>query len=132
MGKILHLRVGLDGEVRSAQILLPNRMVITRAVNFLCPLELPTLQEENIHDQEWDGKNKQGQRTYEDTADLNGVDESVVKQRSTESNFNDDKMRRAALIAQKRIFDCLRDNGTSVLFCLSPGRLSRRYTSWTC
>ena len=68
LGKILHLRAGLDGEVRSAEILLPNRMVITRAVNFLYPLELPTLQEENIHNQERDGKNKQGQRTIEDTA----------------------------------------------------------------
>ena len=87
-------------------------MVITRAVNFLYPLELPTLQEENIHNQERDGKNKQGQRTIEDTAESNGVDESVVmlsvvKQGSMESNFNEDKTRRAAVIALRRIFDCL-------------------------
>ena len=69
LGKILHLRAGLDREIRSAEILLPNRMVITRAVNFLYPLELLTLQEENIHNQEWDGKNKQEKRAFEDIAE---------------------------------------------------------------
>ena len=47
MGKIQHLRTGVDGEIQSADILLPNHMMITRAINFLYPLELPTLQEEN-------------------------------------------------------------------------------------
>ena len=46
MGKIQHLRTGVDGEIQSADILLPNHMMITRAINFLYPLELPTLQEE--------------------------------------------------------------------------------------
>ena len=105
------MRTGLDGEIRSAEILLPNRMIITRAVNFLYPLELPTLQEEK-----WDGNKEQGLRTFEDPllgteiADLNGID--------------DDKKRKAACIARRRIFNYLRDHGTSVLFCLSPGRLS--------
>ena len=37
----------MDGEIRSADILLPNYiMMITRAINFLYLLELPTLQEE--------------------------------------------------------------------------------------
>ena len=60
LGKILHLRAGLDGEVQSAEILLPNHMVITRVVNFLYPLELPTFQEENIHNQERDEKINRG------------------------------------------------------------------------
>ena len=46
LGKIQHLQTGLDGEIRSTEILLPNRMTIVRAINFLYPLELPTLQEE--------------------------------------------------------------------------------------
>ena len=36
----------MDGEIQSADILLPNHMMITRAINFLYLLELPTLQEE--------------------------------------------------------------------------------------
>ena len=32
--------------IRSADILFPNHMMIARAINFLYPLELPTLQEE--------------------------------------------------------------------------------------
>ena len=37
----------------------------------------------------------------------------------------DEKKRKASVVAQKRlIYDCLKDNGTPVLFCLSPERLS--------
>ena len=46
LGKIQHLRTGVDGEIISADILLPNHMMITRAINFLYLLELPTLQKE--------------------------------------------------------------------------------------
>ena len=45
LGKIQHLQTGLDGEIRSAEI-LPNCTTIVRAINFLYPLELPTLQED--------------------------------------------------------------------------------------
>ena len=46
MGKIQCLKAGIDGEIRSAEILLPSHSVISRAINFLYPLELPTLQDE--------------------------------------------------------------------------------------
>ena len=93
----------MDGEIRLADILLSNHMMITRAINFLYPLELPTLQEEK-----------------EPNNDITNVEPNTTDDHSIDNDNN----RKACLIAQKRIFDCLRDNGTSVLFCLSPGRLS--------
>ena len=59
LGKILHLQTGLDEEIQSAEILLPNRMIVKRAVNFLYPLELPTLQEEKQN-----GNKEQGLKNF--------------------------------------------------------------------
>ena len=101
LGKIQHLRTGVDEEIQSADILLPNHMMITRAINFLYPLELPTLQEKQEPN--------------------NGITD--VEPNTTDDHSINDK-RKAYFVARKRIFDCLRDNRTSVLFCLSPGRLS--------
>ena len=36
LGKIQHLRTGLDGEVQSADILPPNHMIIAGTINFFC------------------------------------------------------------------------------------------------
>ena len=47
LGKIQRLKTGIDGVIRSAEILLPSHTVISRGINFLYPLELPTLQDEN-------------------------------------------------------------------------------------
>ena len=46
LGKIHHLKTDLDGEIRLADMLLSNHILIARAINFQYPLELPTLQEE--------------------------------------------------------------------------------------
>ena len=54
--KIQLLQTGLDGEIQSAEILLPNCTTIARAINFLYLLELPTLQEENKQEPRKDGK----------------------------------------------------------------------------
>ena len=97
MGKIQHFRTGLDGEIRSADILLPNHMMIARAINLLNPLELPTLQEEKQE------------------PNINDVEPNTIDGHSID---NDE--RKAYFVARKRIFDCLIDNGTSILFCLSP------------
>ena len=111
MGKIQRLKIGIDGEIRSAEILLPSHTVISRAINFLYPLELPTLQDERQQEFEHnsyyeDDIRKQTRVATDDTMHL------------------DEKKRKASVVAQKRIYDCLKDNGTPVLFCLSPGRLS--------
>ena len=90
LGKIQHLRTGVDGEIRSADIILPNYMMITRAINFLYPLELPTLQEEKQEPN-------------------NGITD-VEPNTTDDHSINNDK-RKAYFVAQKRIFDCLRDNG---------------------
>ena len=103
LGKIQHLRTGVDGEIRLADILLPNHMLITRAINFLYPLELPTLQEEKQEP---------------------NIGITDVEPNTTDDHSIDNDKSKAYFVAQKRIFDCLRDNRTSVLFCLSPGRLS--------
>ena len=70
LGKIQHLRTGLDGEIRSAEILLPNRMTIVRAINFLYPLELPTLQEEKQE------LRKDGENMQERIADKSIIDDA--------------------------------------------------------
>ena len=62
MARIQRLRIGLDGEIRSAEILLPNRLAVVRAINSLYPLELLTLQEEINQQPTQDGKNVQRQR----------------------------------------------------------------------
>ena len=77
-------------------------MMITIAINFLCPLELPTLQEE-----------KQEPK--------NSITD--VEPNTTDDHSIDNDKRKTYFVARKRIFDCLRDNATSVLFCLSSGRL---------
>ena len=85
---------------------------------------MPTLQEETDRQPTQDEKNVQGQRI-----EFNVTDDAPEGQRTAESNIIgdnsiDDKKRKASLIAQRRIFEGLRDNGTPVLFCLSPARLS--------
>ena len=97
-----HLRTGVDGEIQSADLLLPNHMMITRTINFLYPLELPTLQEEK----------------QEPNIGITDVEPDTTDDHSI------DNKRKSYFVARKRIFYCLRDNGTLVLFCLSPGRLS--------
>ena len=77
-------------------------MMITIAINFLCPLELPTLQEEK-------------QEPNNSITD--------VEPNTTDDHSIDNDKRKTYFVARKRIFDCLRDNETSVLFCLSSGRL---------
>ena len=120
-GKIQHLRIGLDDEIRSAEILLPNHTTIVRAINFLYPLELPTLQEEKQE------LRKDDENMQEQIADRSNIIDEVFSEGQTmEPNTTDrsiygDKKRKAYLVTRKRIFDCMRDNGTSVLFYLSPG-----------
>ena len=87
-------------------------------------MELPTLQEEKQEKLEKDKEqhlnhktNVQGQRS----AQNNGNDDNIVD--DIADNIGD-KKRKASVIAQKRIYECLKDNGTSVLFCFSPERLS--------
>ena len=97
---------------------------VVRVINFLCPFDLSILQEEK-QELRKDRENKQGQ-----TADrCNSIDDvfsegQTIEPNATDKSIYDDKKRKAYLVAQKRIFDCMRDNGISVLFCLSPGRLS--------
>ena len=122
--KIQHLRIGLDGEIRSAEILLPNCLTVVRAINFLYPLELPTLQEETNHQPIQDEKNVQRQRTKFNIADDAPAPEERLTVEPNDDSFIDGKKRKASLIARRRIFEGLRDNGTPVLFCFSSGRLS--------
>ena len=99
-------------------------MTIVRAINFLYPLELPTLQEEKQE------LRKDGENMQEQIADKSNIiddvfsDGQAIEPNTTDRSIYDDKKRKAHLVARKRIFDCVRDNETSVLFCLSPGRLS--------
>ena len=126
LGKIQHLQTGLDSEIRSAEILLPNRMKIVRAINFLYPLELSTLQEEK-QELRKDGENIQEQIADRSNIIEDGFSEGqLMEPNTTDRSIYDDKKRKAYLVARKRTFDCMRDNGTSVLFCLyiSPERLS--------
>ena len=46
LGKILDLVQGRDGRVRSAEVLLPEHTRISRAINFLYPLEIPICEKE--------------------------------------------------------------------------------------
>ena len=123
LAKIQRLRIGLDGEIRSAEILLPNCLTVVRAINFLYPLELPTLQEETNHQSTQGDKNVQRQRTEFNIADDAPAPEERLTVEPNDS-FIDDKKRKASLIARRRIFEGLRDNGTPVLFCFSSRRLS--------
>ena len=99
-------------------------MTIVRAINFLYPLELPTLQEEKQE------LRKDDENMQEQIADKSNIiddvfsDGQAIEPNTTDRSIYDDKKRKAYLVAWKRIFDCMRDNGASVLFCLSPGRLS--------
>ena len=54
-------------------------MTVVRAINFLYPLELPTLQEEINQQPTQDGKNVQGQRT-----EFNVTDDAPEEQRTVE------------------------------------------------
>ena len=99
-------------------------MTIVRAINFLYPLELPTLQQEKQE------LRKDGENMQELIADKSNIiddvfsDGQAIESNTIDRSIYDDKKRKAYLVARKRIFDCMRDNRTSVLFCLSPGRLS--------
>ena len=113
------MRTGLDGEIQSAEILLPNCTMITRAINFLCPSELPTLQEEK-QELRKDGGNMQEQIT-----DRSNIIIDVFNEGQTiEPNATDGSIYEESISCCLKIFGCIRDNGIFALFCLSPGRLS--------
>ena len=97
----------IDGEIRSAEILLPSHTVISRANNFLYPLELPTLQDEK-------------QQDFEHSSYC----EDDIRRQTRVATDDTMQKRKTSVVAQKRIYDCLKDNGTPILFCLSPRRLS--------
>ena len=105
LGRIKKLIPGHDDQIRSADILLPNGGVITRAICHLYPLELPSMQDEppRVTDN----------GSEDNTTDVNGQEQSVAK--------CDNEKRKAHLIARQRIQKCLRDNGTSILFVLPGG-----------
>ena len=42
LGRILRLLPSSDSKVRSAEILLPGQSIISRAINYLYPLEIPS------------------------------------------------------------------------------------------
>ena len=105
LGKIQKLIPGHDNQIRSADILLPNGGVITRAICHLYPLELPGIRDEPL--------NTTGKVLEDNTPNVNGRDQSVTE--------CDDKKRKAHLVARQRIQRCLMDNGTSVLFALPGG-----------
>ena len=97
LGKIIRLIQGRDGRIRSAEVLLPGRTVISRAINYLYPLELPIC-EEKIKDIV--------------------LDTPQQKQGIDDQRNSDGKQQRKALIkARQAISECLRDNGSTVLFC---------------
>ena len=109
--KIQCLKTGIDGKIRSAEILLPSHTVISRAINFLYLLVLPTLQDEKQQEFEYN--------SY--------CEDDIQRQTrvATDDTMHIDKMKRkASVVAQRRIYDCLKDNETPVLFCLSPESLS--------
>ena len=66
LGKIIHLVLGRDSKVQSAEILLPSRTVISRAINYLYPLELPT-----------SGKFSEREVKYSKDEDLATTDENL-------------------------------------------------------
>ena len=96
---------------------------MARAINFLYPLELPTLQEETNHQPTHDEKNVQRQRTEFNIAD----DAPAPEERLTvepDDSFIDDKKRKASIIARRRQW-----NTGVTLFFLREAVMT---TSWTC
>ena len=116
MGILLNLIQGLDGRVRSAEVLLPGKKIISRAINCLYPLELPTC-----------GKETEDNILETSTQNQGVKDQIDIKQKQNSSNsqqvnhqesVDDDRQPRKALVrARQGIFECLRDNATTILFC---------------
>lgn len=111
LGRILHLVHGQDEKVRSAKILLPGHTVVSRAINCLYTLELPTCKEEQ-------------KISAEHCNDLKIPHEDMSEETSGKQDNNqniDKKQRKASQIARQAIFKSLNDNG-AILF-LSPGNV---------
>ena len=108
LGKIQKLITGHDGQIRSAEVLLPSGGVIARTICHLYPLELPSKTDEQITMMD----NRRSEDDVTENDDINNQEQYSTKH---------DKKRKAHLIARQRIHKCLRDNPTSVLFALPGG-----------
>ena len=100
IGKIQCLRTDLDDKIRSAEILLLNHMAIARAFNFLYPLQLPRLPEQNKQKIKEIKENIQRQQIVEPNLTYQNF---IKGQRTTEPNITDnnsinDNKRKASLI----------------------------------
>ena len=88
-GKIMRLIQSRDHKIRSAEIQLPSKSIIKRAVNYLYPLELLR----HCHNDDLTESDKQNGVKFSE----NGVTSKCGQ-------------RKASLEAQRAIHDCLKDN----------------------
>ena len=97
LGKIIDLVQGRDGMVRSAEVLLPGHTRISRAINYLYPLEIP-IYEKKVDDESLENSGKQG-------------------------HDNDDKTATGEKKAQQAICQSLKGHGAATIFFVSPGNV---------
>ena len=117
LGKIKHLIQSRDLKIRSAEILLPSKNTIMRAVNYLYPLEL----QERVNEESNKGLTKSCYN--DDLAESDGhklsLDGVKFIENGITSKFRQKKERKAFLEAQRAIHNCLKDNCYVIIFCPS-------------
>ena len=119
LGRIIRLIPSSDSRIRAAEVLLPGRSVVSRAINCLFPLELPDKPVSKHHTKE----------------DLSEID--VLSKENFASNDNEDRngrekrQRKASIEARKIIYNSLEHDCCTALFCV-PRECHRDSTiSWT-
>ena len=95
-----------DGEIRSVIIQLPNKQLVSRAINHLFPLEIQAVQSEAA-----ETKSKQSTETSDVHIELKGDSRTL---------------RKAAILARKRIGEQLTDQAVTVVFSFPPGSVMKR------
>ena len=114
LGKIMRLMPSRDYKIRSAEIQLPSKSIVKRAVNYLYSFELQG---------QVSKKSNKGLTRCCHNDDLTESDEqnlSLDGVRFTENGVTSKcGQRKASLEAQRAIYNCLKDNCYAIIFCPS-------------